>query len=71
MGTPFFGIVKYRLATLEDTTTLRSKMPGMRRSKILDHLQLPIHASRIFLHIRKCGVWSQVSRKPRRCAFVV
>ena len=41
------------------------------RSKILDRRQLPIHASRIFLHIRKCGVLSQVSQKTAqvKCNF--
>ena len=45
MGTLFFGIVKYRLTTFEDTATLRAKVP--------DHRQLSIYASRIFLPIRK------------------
>ena len=44
-GYSFFSIVKYRLTTFEDTATLRSKIP--------DRRQLSIHASHIFLHIRK------------------
>lgn len=47
MGTLFFGIVKYRLTTFEDTATLRAKAPEVQRR------QLSIYASRIFLHIRK------------------